>query len=127
MKVHGLCNLPVPPEAVSSPGRFIVAQSGHCYALAMVNDFGVKFDGNHAPEVIRVNVVRDMLANNDVRCHQLSSVEASPFMRGGWMPPWVHSRDMLCGAREMVQKEEKKAGSEQAVVVNVLPVKLPAW
>ena len=118
LKVHGLCNLPVPPEAVSSPGRFIVAQSGHCYALTMVNDFGVKFDGNHAPEVLHMNTVRDMLANNDIRCYQLSTVEASLFMRGGWMPPWVHSRDMVCGAREMVKKDKKKAEGEQAVVVN---------
>ena len=62
-----------------------------------------------------------------IETKQLSTVEASISMRGGWMPPWVRSRDMVCGAREMVKTEKKKAGSEQAVVVNFLSVKLPVW
>ena len=61
-----------------------------------------------------------------IETKQLSTVEASISMRGGWMPPWVHSRDMVCGAREMVKKDKKVEG-EQAVVVNSPPVKLPAW
>ena len=61
-----------------------------------------------------------------IETKQLSTVEASISMRGGWMPPWVHSRDMVCGAREMVKKDKKKVVGGQAVVANAPPVKLPA-
>ena len=102
LQAHGLCNLPVHPEAISAPGRFIVAESGHCYALVMVDGFGVKLHGNCAAEVLDRNTLRDMISNNDICLYQLSPVESSIFMRGGWMPPWLHSRDMVCGARKRI-------------------------
>ena len=45
-------------------------------------------------------------------------------MRGGWMPPWVHSRDMVCGARKRVKKDKKKAEGEQTVATNPPLLKL---